>query len=702
MIGRLIERLFVQVRADLSQMSQELQDGVRQTRAATGQMAAQWSTVETSIQSLTRQFQRGKVTQADYMRQLNQHVKAMSQVGMEYREAQRQVHGYAGALAKAARAQAVVHNTAPIQRFNRSLGQSRMQMMNLGYQLNDIGMTLATGMNPMTVLIQQGSQILQIYAGQGGVSAALGDISKMLVGIGKRLWPIAVLAAGFGILQREINKTSDVSVTFGDTLKAVFQVVGRKIMDLVGGPLGWLQERFGQVLDFIAEWFPKIMNFIIGAMVSTVKTIGALWDALPDLFSDAFGTIRNKAIDLVEWLGMLFLVTIPENVLAGVNKIVQSFVFAFRAIRGIWEAFPDIMRIAIASAVNWVVDGVENMIDGAINGINKLIEGINSLLSFVGAEKALELFGFSGQLGDLDPSDLGRFRMDASGQIGDVMAEIGRSSATAFNENFVSGVSLPSAPNLEAWRVEVENSFGQLGDTIAGIFAENMNRDWAGDFFDEVRTQAIENAMNRIANGLEGENGVAGAAQRAAEEVQTLMETLDEGLTTAADNLAAVFGSAFERLAETGRFTFSDFIQDLNQLIIKSTSELLQEELSNMFKTLATSKGGLGSLFSNLFTGLFGGGNMAKVGARARGGVEMPWRNFIAGEEGAELISQDGPAGARRVATAGRTRHMMGRGGGGTQVNMYITTPDVESFQKSQGQIASRMNGFLARGQRNQ
>jgi len=702
MIGRLIERLFVQVRADLSQMSQELQDGVRQTRAATGQMAAQWSTVETSIQSLTRQFQRGKVTQADYMRQLNQHVKAMSQVGMEYRKAQRQVHGYAGALARAARAQAVVTNTAPIKRFNRSLGQSRMQMMNLGYQLNDIGMTLATGMNPMTVLIQQGSQILQIYAGQGGVRTALGDISKILTGMGKRLWPIAVLAAGFSILQREINKTTDVGVTFGDTIKAVFQVIWQSMSKYVIPAWDWLKTKTGEVVDFLVAYWKPFFNSMIKANVIMFRTLAATWDLLPGLWHDTWVTIKNTALQAAETITNFFLVTIPEGVLVGVNKIIQTMVFAFRAIQVVWSALPGIMKRAIGGAVNWVVDGAERMINSALAGVQKLLDGLQALIDFVGADKALEFFGFSGDLPTLGESDLGRWRMDVTGQATDVMAEVGRESARTFNENFVSGISLPNGINLQGQMGSTTGAFGELGNQINSILSQTLDTDYLGGFFDTIRAQAIENALQRIASGLEGEDGIAGAAQRAAEEVKALMETLDEGLTTAADNLAQVFGSAFERLAETGRFTFSDFIQDLNQLIIKSTSELLQEELSNMFKSLATSKGGLGSLFSNLFTGLFGGGNMFGLGARARGGVEMPWRNFIAGEEGAELISQDGPAGARRVATAGRTRHMMGQGGGATQVNMYISTPDVESFQKSQGQIASRMNGFLARGQRNQ
>jgi hypothetical protein len=225
-----------------------------------------------------------------------------------------------------------------------------------------------------------------------------------------------------------------------------------------------------------------------------------------------------------------------------------------------------------------------------------------------------------------------------------------------------------------------------------------MNFDYMGQFFEDIKSQAIDNALRRIAEGMED---VKGAAERAAKEVKTLMEQMKEGLEKAADNLAQVFGNAFERLAETGRFTFGDFIRDLNRLIIRSTSELLQQELSNMLQTLATSKGGLGSLISKIFTSILGGGNF--LGFRARGGVEMPWRNFIAGEEGAEIISQDGPAGARRVKTAGQTRHLMQRQGyAGPNVTMIIQTPDVESFRKSQLQIASKMGMFISRGQRNQ
>lgn len=699
MIGRLIERLFVQVSADLSSLSGELQRGVSTTQTATNQMAKQWAIVSRELDAYEADLRQGIITQSQFMSQTNKLVSDMRDVGMSYRQAQKDVWGYVAELRKAQAAQAVVADPTPLMAFSRSAGQARMQMMNLGYQLNDIGMTLATGMNPMTVMIQQGSQIAQIYGGQGGVKAALGDLSGLLRGLGARLWPLAVLAGGFALLQREINKTSETQVSFMDTTKAVFQVLGRYIWEYIEGPVKGLQQAWNAVLDWIVEAFTIFMNNVIRGGVRLVRILGETWELLPHLWHDTMTGIKNTTVDVVEAVINFFRVDFVNGVVWAINKAIQTFDFGYKSIAIIWEQFPAIMQQAMAGAVNFIIDGVENMVNVAVTGINKMIEGLQGLIDFVGADKALELFGFSGDLPTLSEADLSQWRMEMNNGIGDTMARVGAQAAESFNTNFMEGIE-GQAISLQDNKGVYRNAFGELGRRITEIMDETRGMDFMGTFFDDVKAQAIENALARVAKGTED---VGTAAKKAAEEVKTLMETLDEELTKAAENLAGVFGNAFERLAETGRFTFSDFVQDLNKLIIKSTSEILQAELANMFKSLATSQGGLGSFFSNIFTNLFGGGGFNAFGARARGGVEMPWRNFIAGEEGAELISQDGPSGARRVMTAGRTRHAMsGSGGAAPQINMYISTPDVNSFQKSQSQLASRMSMFMARGQRNQ
>ena len=82
---------------------------------------------------------------------------------------------------------------------------------------------------------------------------------------------------------------------------------------------------------------------------------------------------------------------------------------------------------------------------------------------------------------------------------------------------------------------------------------------------------------------------------------------------------------------------------------------------------------------------------------------DQAWRSFVAGEEGAELIRQDGPSGARRVMTAGQTRHAMQQNdrSRGPTVIMNISTPDVAGFKKSQPQIAGRMSAMIAKSERN-
>ena len=652
MIGRLIERLFVSVRADMTDLSRDLSQGMAQTRAATNSMAMSWNQVSTKVDELTRSLDRGKITQGQYTSEMNRLASTMKVVAGSYREAQREVWGYASAAQAAQRAAVPAFDTRPVQAFTRSAGQARMQMMNLGYQLNDIGMTLATGMNPMTVMIQQGSQIAQIYGGQGGVSQAFKDLSQLLLGLARRLWPIAAIAGAFGILTREINKTTDVTVTFMDTTKAVFQVVGRYIWALIEGPVNYLKDAFETVLDFIAEWFPKVMNGVIGATVAAVRIIGATWDLLPDLWHDTWTAVKNTALEATEAIINFITQEMVPGIARGLDKMLQSFIFAYEAIKIVWQQLPALMRDAIGGAVNWVVDGVENMVNGAIDGINKLIAGLQSIIDFVGADRAMEFFGFSGDLPTISEQDLSQWRMETGNALSDITAQLGEAAARTFSTAMLEGIVQIDPTDLSGSRGAYRNAFGELGRRINEILAESMDSDYMGKFFEDVRAQAIENALARIAGGMED---VSGAAERAAEEVKTLMEQMQEGLETSADNLAQVFGNAFERLAETGRFTFSDLIKDLNQLIIKSTSELLQQELSNVFQQLAKSWGGLGSPLANFFTFLFGGG----VKGRAVGGVEMPWRSFVAGERGTELISQDGPSGARRIMTAGRTQALL-------------------------------------------
>lgn len=50
------------------------------------------------------------------------------------------------------------------QKFGAAQGQARHHVANLSFQLNDIGMMMATGQNPFTLMMQQGPQVAQIFS----------------------------------------------------------------------------------------------------------------------------------------------------------------------------------------------------------------------------------------------------------------------------------------------------------------------------------------------------------------------------------------------------------------------------------------------------------------------------------------------------------------------------------------------------------
>lgn len=69
---------------------------------------------------------------------------------------------------------------------------SQFRRQNLGMQLFDVGQSAALGMNPAMILAQQGPQVAQIYAMQGGVKALLTD----LAGIARMVGPAVVAVGG--------------------------------------------------------------------------------------------------------------------------------------------------------------------------------------------------------------------------------------------------------------------------------------------------------------------------------------------------------------------------------------------------------------------------------------------------------------------------------------------------------------------------
>ncbi|WP_290497618.1 phage tail length tape measure family protein [Hyphomonas sp. UBA4494] len=257
---------------------------------------------------------------------------------------------------------AVKANAGALQAQAAAANRAAFQQKMLMFQLNDIGVSLASGMNPLMVLVQQGSQIQQVYAGEGGVNRALKETGAM-VGRALGRFPLltgAIAAASIAVagMTYEINQSSSVTVGFGHTALAVFQVLRDGIFNILR-----------PAIDAIAPWFAAAWSLVIDG----TKVVG--------------------------------------------NAIINSFHAAFVDVVTLWKTFPDIIKAALMGAANAAIAATEFMVNGAIRILNRLSEQVNSLLSNIpGLPEDLRL----GSIGEIT---IGRYNNGAADRVSDSLAQ---------------------------------------------------------------------------------------------------------------------------------------------------------------------------------------------------------------------------------------------------------------------------------------
>jgi phage-related minor tail protein len=175
----------------------------------------------------------------------------------------------------------------------------------------------------------------------------------------------------------------------------------------------------------------------------------------------------------------------------------------------------------------------------------------------------------------------------------------------------------------------------------------------------------------------------------ARKELQLLnKESLDLGNT---------IKSAFENIAIKGR-DVEDVFKSLALQISKRSFSKAFAPVEGLFDNLL---GGSGTMLGNVFgfakggvisghTGLSGGGVLSSPATFPLGGSATG----LAGEAGPEAIMPlaRGPNGELGIRASGE---------GPVNVTINISTPDVESFRRSEGEIAARLQQIVSRGNRN-
>lgn len=103
----------------------------------------------------------------------------------------------------------------------KSIGLAKHELLNLGYQANDVFVSLASGQSPLLVLVQQGSQVGQVLAGsRGGVIGAMKQLRDVVFSLKGGFASLGVAGLGaVGYFAYQATKALEVDKLAADDLE---------------------------------------------------------------------------------------------------------------------------------------------------------------------------------------------------------------------------------------------------------------------------------------------------------------------------------------------------------------------------------------------------------------------------------------------------------------------------------------------------
>lgn len=282
--------------------------------------------------------------------------QAVDQLGNQSVQTAGEMRGVASAATEmASRAQAAaaaaVSHTRATEGVGKASGLAAHHVQNLTFQANDLFVQLASGANPMTAFMQQGSQIGQIM-GQAGIG--VGGLAKEvggMVGRFAKAHPIMVaLAAAAGVaaiafqgFQKEIDKSKE--------LEKYAAGLGLTAKELKG-----LEDK-GITAGDVFKGLYKTFDDYLG-------------------LTDIFKEVKSVAVSAFD-----MMLSAAKMAAAG---IYAGFVGGFRALGMVVKSLPSLVGEGVIAAANLAIGAVEAMVNKALDGLRKIVQFAAPMLQAVG------------------------------------------------------------------------------------------------------------------------------------------------------------------------------------------------------------------------------------------------------------------------------------------------------------------------------
>ena len=340
--------------------TQKLATEAQRTAAANSNAAAAASRAQQAALRLSQAQQRAAAsanTNARDAQRLRDAMYPLERAQRDYRDALMQTERLyrANAIGEREYADAKAYHLAQMQRSKAAFANyngglmatrdssrlARHSLVNLGYQMNDVVVSIASGQAPLTVLIQQGSQIAGIAASAG---VSLGRLALAAVRMVSRFIPmVAVVGTGLIALKNFNNELSD------------------------SAGLRSYAQNLGATKDQI-----KKLNL---ETVTYGDTFKGLWRTIDESTGAGsfFDDLKRKATDALD-------TTIELTKLAGAS-IAALFSAAYDTTIQVWSKLPTGLQKFFVDAVNLGIGALDRLINNSLTGIRFLIDQLNKIPS---------------------------------------------------------------------------------------------------------------------------------------------------------------------------------------------------------------------------------------------------------------------------------------------------------------------------------
>lgn len=368
---------------------------------AAAKVSNQWSKTDSAIRKANGQFEKSSVVAAKYgneVRRLAQEFNPALNAVYQYQEAQERL-SRAVALGVLSQSQAEAslerltvqygQSASAANRFGNAQRSTGHHTANVFSQLNDIGVMLAAGQNPIQLALQQGTQLNQVWTSMGASGRTLGGVFGVLRGaVASMLSPMSLLTIGTIAATAALTKWVTEAVSAGSENKKLSeQYEGlaeaassyAASVRLVASPMTELNEKFGTQAQRMRELYEiqarlKRLEFaetLKTANEKLITTFGGLTESvarleqamsLPDyLRSEGVQIIREEmerlnrefgigsadARSFANELAALSQATGPEDAAESLKKVVDRLITAKE--RG-GDVPPELIRVAQEAA----------------------------------------------------------------------------------------------------------------------------------------------------------------------------------------------------------------------------------------------------------------------------------------------------------------------------------------------------------------